>query len=216
MNNKRYLIIAAITVSALTLSWFYETIRIYAAIILCLLLLDLVWKKLFCRGKKKEDGTIVFNLSTGAEWLRITYMTGLAVLGIYFLYAETPVWYEWIFPCIYITLFMGKIVEIKANMQDSITIGKDFMYWVDNKEAKTVKPASFNFTLDKSEALGLGLIGTNLGWHLIVKDDAGVIHSLDLKTMNLHGHKRAIAKILELRNISVDKELKIIQAKPEQ
>jgi hypothetical protein len=106
-------------------------------------------------------------------------------------------------------LFMGKIVEIKANMHDSITIDKDFMHWEDNKEAKTVKPASFNFTLDKSEALGLGLIGTNLGWHLIVKDDVDVIHSLDLKTMNLHGHKQAIMNTLKKQNIPADEELKI-------
>lgn len=104
---------------------------------------------------------------------------------------------------------MGKIVETKANMQDSITIGKDFMHWEDNQEAKTVKPASFNFTLDKSEALGLGLIGTNLGWHLIVRDDAGVIHSLDLKTMNLQGHKQAIMSTLKKQNIPADEELKI-------
>ena len=37
----------------------------------------------------------------------------------------------------------------------------------------------------------------NTGWHLVLTDTDDKIHNLDLKNMNLNGHKKSIEKHLK-------------------
>jgi len=178
--------------AAALIAWFIESSRIYIGVILAMILISWLWKILFCRGKKMDDGSVLFNLSSTAEWIIILVLSAISLATLYYLFTEQPVWYEWILPCIYSLLFIGRIFEIKSNMRDSITINGNTIFWSNSGNIHECQIANYKFDLEKSEALNSSLIGTNLGWHLKINDTNGKNHSLDLKTMNLNGHKKAM------------------------
>ena len=184
-------------VAAFIIGWFFQNIRIYIGIILAIILLNVAWQILFCRGEKMADGSVTFNLSSTAEWVNILVMSAISLTTLYYLFTEQPVWYEWILPCMYSLLFIGRIFEIKSNMRDSITINGNSLSWSNSGTNHQCQMASYKFDFEKSEAMNSNLIGANLGWHLKIKDTQGENHSLDLKTMNLNGHKKAIEKAFQ-------------------
>jgi len=161
-----------------------------------------LWKLIFCRGIKKVDGKIEFNLSLTAEIILMIGFLTVVPLIIYFLYTDMPIWYEWIFPIIYVFIFLLKAFEVISNSNDKIIIHENIIYWKDDGIEKNCHAVKCSTYFDESDSLSLA-IGKNFGWFLEIIDDRKTIHILDLKTLNLNGHIDAIEKCLKNRGLMI-------------
>ena len=75
-------------------------------------------------------------------------------------------------------------------------LNSKFYYRDHNDKKKICSLKSYKFEIQKTDCVSMNMYSRNTGWHLILKDADDKIHSLDLKNMNLNGHKNSIEKHL--------------------
>jgi hypothetical protein len=202
MNFKfkwyHYLILLGILSLAVYL---FITFRIYVYILFGIITLNFLWKTVFCREKKQTDGSMIFNLSRFAEWIYISFIASFSFAIFYFLFTAKPVWYQWIIPSVLCLAYFAKCFEIIKNMNDSIKITLNEICWVDNGNEIKCKPKNCHFSYDETEAIQTNLYRRNHGWFLNITDEENNVYKLDLKMMNLNGHKKSIEKILKKNDL---------------
>ncbi len=203
LKNKILLGVLAIVVGAiLYVYWGRYTFLVIASIVIGYLTISYLWQLLFCRGKLIDKDTIEFNLSKVGETLMIFYFLALSSSSIYGLIESMPVWYLWFVPIIFSVVWFSRAHEIFANSNDKIIIAKKELRWMNNDEEKCCTPKSWEFKMQKTDCISLNTYSPNTGWHMIITDVNGEIHTFDLKTMNLNGHKNAIEKQWKTLNLN--------------
>ena len=197
VRNKVILGVLSIVVGAmLYFYWGRETFIIIASILLGFLTISLLWQLLYCRGKKLDDDKTEFNLSKSGETLMIFYFVGISSFSIYGLIQNMPIWYAWIMPIGLAILCFLRAHEVFANSNDKLIIADNKISWFNNDKKKICSLKSYKFEIQKTDCVSMNMYSRNTGWHLILTDADDKIHSLDLKNMNLNGHKNSIEKHL--------------------
>ena len=198
VRNKVILGILSIVVGAmLYFYWGHETFIIISSIVLGYLTISLLWQLLYCRGKKLDDDKTEFNLSKSGETLMIFYFVGISSFSIYGLIQNMPIWYAWIIPSILAILCFLRAHEVFANSNDKIIVVDNSISWFNNDKKKSCALKSYKFEIQKTDCVSMNMYSRNTGWHLILTDADDKIHSLDLKNMNLNGHKNSIERHLK-------------------
>lgn len=177
----------------------YDTFVMLVGAILAYVIISLLWSALFCRGQRDENGGVEFNLSKVGETILIFYFLGWGAVPIYGLIQAFPVWYVWILPVVISVLSFLRAHEIYANSNDRLVIKDGVVRWWNNDNTYSFKPENFQFELKKTDCVSLNLYSSNIGWHLMLMDNEGKKKSIDLKMLNLNGHKITIER--ELRKI---------------
>ena len=177
--------------------WGRETFIIITSIALGYLTISFLWQLLYCRGKKLDDDKTEFNLSKSGETLMIFYFVGISSFSIYGLIQNMPIWYAWIMPIGLAILCFLRAHEVFANSNDKLIIADNDISWLNNDEKKSCSLKSYKFEIQKTDCVSMNMYSRNTGWHLVLTDADDKIHSLDLKNMNLNGHKKSIEKHLK-------------------
>ena len=177
--------------------WGRETFIIIASIVFGYLTISFLWQLLYCRGKKLDADKIEFNLSKTGETLMIFYFIGISSVSIYGLIQNMPVWYVWIVPIILAILCFLRAHEVYANYNDKLIIADNDISWLNNDEKKSCSLKSYKFEIHQTDCISINRYSLNTGWHLVMTDKDDKINSIDLKTMNLNGHKKSIEKHLK-------------------
>jgi hypothetical protein len=81
-------------------------------------------------------------------------------------------------------------------MKDSITITLNEICWIDNGKENKCKCKKCYFSQDESESISTNLYSKNYGWFLNITDEENNQYRIDLKMMNLNGHKKSMEKLL--------------------
>lgn len=198
IRNKVILLTLSIVAGGmLYFYWGRDTFIIIASIVFGYLTVSFLWQLLYCRGRKLNDDKIEFNLSKTGESLMIFYFVGISSISIYGLIQSMPIWYAWIMPIILAVLCFLRAHEVFANSNDKIIIADNKISWFNNDKENSCSLKSHKFEIQKTECLSMNMYSQNTGWHLVMTDNDDKIHSLDLKTMNLNGHKKSIEKNLK-------------------
>ena len=198
VRNKVILWVLSIVVGAmLYFYWGRDTFIIIASIILGYLTISFLWQLLYCRGKKLDDDKTEFNLSKSGETLMIFYFVGISSFSIYGLIQNMPIWYAWIMPIGLAILCFLRAHEVFANSNDKLIIADNNISWFNNDKKKSCSLKSYKFEIQKTDCVSMNMYSQNTGWHLVMTDNNDKIHRLDLKTMNLNGHKNSIEKHLK-------------------
>ena len=129
--------------------------------------------------------------------MMIFYFIGISALTIYGLIEAFPIWYYWILPMIVSVLSFLRAHEIFANSNDRMLIRNGDVRWWNNAKVNSIKPSAFKFEMKRTNCVSMNLYSSNVGWHLILTDDSGKTNSIDLKMLNLNGHKLAIEQNLK-------------------
>ena len=198
VRNKVILWILSIVVGGmLYFYWGREIFIIITSIILGYLTISFLWQLLYCRGKKFDDDKIEFNLSKSGETLMIFYFVGISSFSIYGLIQNMPIWYAWLMPIGLAIVCFLRAHEVFANSNDKLIIADNNISWLNNDEKKSCSMKSYKFEIHKTDCVSMNMYSRNTGWHLVLTDADDKIHSLDLKNMNLNGHKKSIEKHLK-------------------
>ena len=203
--NKNKILLSILFIVAGGMIYYYwgrETFILIAAIVFGYLAISFLWQLLYCRGNRLEHDKVEFNLSKTGETLMIFYFIGISSFSIYGLIQNMPVWYVWIMPIILPVFCFLRAHEIYANSNDKLIISKDKISWFNNDKKKTCSLKSYKFEIQKTECISMNMYSQNTGWHLVMTDNDDKIHCLDLKTMNLNGHKKSIEKQLKRLNLN--------------
>lgn len=200
MNNNSKLLVGILVVLLSFGLYFYvgkDTFFVLIGVISGYLAIAFLWSKLFCNGRATEDGGVEFNLSKVGETMMIFYFIGISALTIYGLIEAFPIWYYWILPMIVSVLSFLRAHEIFANSNDRMLIRNGDVRWWNNAKVNSIKPSAFKFEMKRTNCVSMNLYSSNVGWHLILTDDSGKTNSIDLKMLNLNGHKLAIEQNLK-------------------
>ena len=198
VRNKVILWVLSIVVGAmLYFYWGRDTFMIIASIVFGYLTISFLWQSLYCRGKKLDDDKTEFNLSKSGETLMIFYFVGISSFSIYGLIQNMPIWYAWIMPIGLAILCFLRAHEVFANSNDKLIIADNDISWLNNDKKKSCSLKSYKFEIQKTDCVSMNMYSRNTGWHLVLTDADDKIHSLDLKNMNLNGHKNSIEKHLK-------------------
>jgi len=159
-----------------------------------------VWSRFYCKGKKLPEGSIEFNLDKSGEFIMIGYLLcwSMALLGATIW--ECPTWYVWIIPIIMSLAYATRAHEVYKNSNDKIILDENLIKWQDDGQWVECRIKEFSFSLKKSDCISVSLSLSNIGWHLDLIDTNGESHSIDLKSLNLNGHKMSIQKAIN-RNL---------------
>ena len=164
------------------------------------IILSLLFKKVFYRGRVGEGNCIVFNLSLYAEIALIILFLAVGFFEIINLYYSMPIWYNWIFPIFWLLYFFVKAFFVFVNRNNSFIFnGNKLQYSVGNERGE-VEIVSYRFRQRKSEAPSF----SRSGWFLkiwISEDEADNIE-FDLKNLNLEGFKEPMEEYLRNLNIA--------------
>ena len=178
-----------------------NTIAFFVIAIIAYILLGFLFKKFFYVGKFDNDNWMVFNLSIYAEtFLTILYLT----IGVYEginLWTILPIWYEWIFPILWILYFAVKGLSVFMNRNNFLKFKDGEIKYHTIHEQGIFKIDSYKFTMKESDAVSF----SKSGWFLELKgeDNEKKELILDLKEYNLQGFKDSIEKYfnkIELKN----------------
>ncbi len=154
------------------------------------------WSKFFCQGKTLSDGSIEFNLNRSGEYLIIVYLLSWSLILLMTTIWEWPIWYVWILPVLLSFAYAARAYEVYRNSNDRIIIHGNTIKWQDNGKWVECVVKEFTFKIKKSNCISVGLSLSNLGWHMDLLDQENNSHCLDLKSMNLNGHKLSMEKII--------------------
>ena len=197
IKNKLILGILLIVVGAmLYYYWGREFFITITTIILAYLTVSFLWQILYCRGKFIDNDKIEYNLSKTGETLMIFYFVGVSSVSIFGLIQTMPIWHAWLIPVLIAIFCFLRAYEVYANSNDKLIIADNTITWYNNDEKKSCSMKSFKFKIQKTDCVSMNMYSRNTGWHLELTDTADTIHSLDLKNMNLNGHKKSIEKHL--------------------
>ena len=201
MNNNLKLLLGVLVLLLSYGLYYYvgqDTFFVLIGVISGYLAIAFLWGKLYCRGRSTEDGGVEFNLSKVGESMMIFYYIGISALTIYSLIEAFPVWYYWILPVIVSVLSFLRAHEIFANSNDRILIHNGEVRWWNNAKVNSIKPSAFTFEMKRTNCISMNLYSSNVGWHLRLTDKDGKTKSIDLKMLNLNGHKMAIEQQLKI------------------
>jgi len=196
-NNVILGILSIVVGAILYFYWGREIFIIISTIVLGYLTISFLWQLLFCRGRKLHDDKIEFNLSKTGETLMIFYFVGISSFSIYGLIHNMPIWYAWIMPIGLAILCFLRAHEIFANSNDQIIIADNKISWLNDDKQEICSLKTYKFEIHQTDCISINRYSLNTGWHLVMTDKDDKIHSIDLKTMNLNGHKNSIEKHLK-------------------
>jgi len=200
MKQRNNIILGILLIVVGAMLYFYwgrALFIIIVTIILGYLTISFLWQILYCRGRIIDNDKIEYNLSKTGETLMIFYFIGISSFSIFKLMQTMPIWYAWLIPILIAIVYFLRAYEVFANSNDKLTIADNTISWCNNDETKSCSIKSYKFKIQKTDCVSMNMYSRNTGWHLELTDTADTIHSLDLKNMNLNGHKKSIEKQLK-------------------
>ncbi len=163
-------------------------------VIVLVLVVQYLWRKIFCRGAKSGDG-MRFELSGFAEGVLHTWNFAFIAAAVYALSTSTMSWYEYILPVLMCLLPIASSFNYFANRKDFIELAPGKATFMDQDKLASVEFANYEFYKAESDAISTSFSKANT-WHLKLMG-RGKAQIFDLKDMNLNGHKNAMERYLK-------------------
>ena len=175
-----------------------SSITIYIIAFLVYLTAGIIFNKIFYRERLDSNNYSVFNLSAIAEYILITIYLALVVFQVIMLATVIPIWYDWIFPLVWILYFSFKGISVFTNRNNYFKLNNSDLIYYSHKGQGSFVIQSYRIYEDVTAAPTLF---NSKGWFLELKDIDNHIHVFDLKDMNLDGFKTAIINYFKRCNI---------------
>ena len=175
-----------------------SSITIYIIAFLVFFTAGIIFNKIFYRERLDSNNYSVFNLSAIAEYILITIYLALVVFQVIMLATVIPIWYDWIFPLVWILYFSFKGISVFTNRNNYFKLNNSDLIYYSHKGQGSFVIQSYRIYEDVTAAPTLF---NSKGWFLELKDIDNHIHVFDLKDMNLDGFKTAVINYFKRCNI---------------
>jgi len=169
-----------------------NSITIFLVTICTYFLLSIIFKKVFYKGKFDKDNWLVLNLSIYAEIMLTILFLSVGVWVVVDLCINLPIWYEWIWPIIWIFYFLFKGLFIFTSRNNYLKIKGSELKYRKGSEQGVFKIDSYKLLTKESAAPSFTSIKD--GWFLELKglDNDKKKMLFDLKDLNLEGYKKVL------------------------
>jgi hypothetical protein len=171
---------------------------IYIVAIISYVIAGIIFNKIFYRERLDSNNYSVFNLSAIAEYILISIYLALVVFQVIMLAKDIPIWYDWIFPLVWILYFSFKGISVFTNRNNYFKLNSSELIYYSPKVKGSLIIQSYRIYEDVTSAPSLF---NSKGWFLELKDIDNHIHVFDLKDMNLDGFKTSMLNYFKRCNI---------------